>query len=55
MSQSQQFKVDSTIPSVKYYVDNTYDEYQMVKPDQHCQYENSNYISLGRYQHNRTE
>ena len=43
-------KVDSTVPSIKYYGDNTYAEYQMVNPHQQSQYENS-YISPGKYQH----
>ena len=43
-------KVDSTVPGIKYYGDNTYKEYQTVNPHQQPQYENT-YISPGMYQH----
>ena len=43
-------KVYSTVPSVKYYGDNTYGEYKMVNPHKKFQYENT-CISPGSYQH----
>lgn len=45
-------KVDSTVTGVKYYEDNIYGENQMINPNHQSQYEN-NYISLGRYQHEK--
>ena len=42
-------KVDSTVPGVKYYGDDTYEEYQMVDPHKQPQYENT-YMSPGSYQ-----